>query len=269
MSTIPSITDLRTFSINPSGFNDFLSYLTTICLWAATYAGLSPEIRKLRPQSHNEAELEKERERLANDPAVSDKDAKRKLKAMAAEQNLKALNAKIENYGDIVARGTIGTSGVYIYSKGYVEVTGMLTAMAPTRLLGISSSVNVKKKNLAGRTLGSAVTLGANVVFSPGTKGSAYLTLVTESGTQVISTSMPRESDVRSIMTLEAAGQAVIDMAQEPRTSKASKSKSSPTKTKPKAKDDIAVALKRLSKLHKDGELTAKEYAAAKKKLLG
>lgn len=166
-------------------------------------------------------------------------------KTAAAERKKLLEKQKFDKCGDVMTSQTVGLNIVTIYEKGYIEIGGILLGGIPAKLLGISSNLNTKKKNIVG-----------------GNKGMALLTIVTDSWSQVIKVDSPKDSDINAIVELEGVGKAAIELGAAIAESSAIEptSKSLPT--------SVADELIKLAELKKSGALTASEYSAAKKRLL-
>ena len=220
-----------------------IDWLATITFWTATVFSFlpeNPELAKLTNKDDRKKAKAEARQKKAADEAIR-------------------VRAKFEQFGNVLASGSIGFSSISIYSKGFVEVGPFGT---PVKLIGISSNMNSKKKNMAGRGLGTIVSGGANLVFTSANKGMSYLTIVTPSGAQTFKSQSPTNMELTAIMNLEAAGLSVIgNDAEANQIEKKAKAKPS--------SDSIEKKLNKLAKMHKAGDLTATEYKNAKKKLLG
>jgi len=179
-------------------------------------------------------------------------------KAAEAKAKAKAEAEALNTYGQLISSGMIGFDKIAIFAKGYVSFGKMFTSPTPVKLLGISSNLNTKKKNVVGRSAGFLLTGGMNTMFTSKNKGLAYLTVITSAGSKTFRSESPTDSDIKSIMQLEAAGQSVLASQETVVEVKQVVSSSS-----------MADELAKLAELKKSGALTAAEYTAAKKKLLG
>jgi len=232
------------FVFTVSSGDTSIDWLGTIAFWAAVVFSFLPENEEIVKHANKDDR----------------KKAKAEVRQKRAAEEAVRVRAKFEQYGIVLASGTIGFSSISIYSKGYVEVGPFGT---PVKLLGISSNMNSKKKNMAGRGLGTIVSGGANLVFTSGNKGMSYLTIVTSNGAQTFKSQSPTNMELSAIMNLEAAGLSVIGIETE------TKDKRSAEKVAAKpSSDSIEKKLNKLAKMHKAGDLTATEYKNAKKKLL-
>jgi hypothetical protein len=219
-----------------------IDWILTLTFWAATYFAIkSPQPSEQETRSKDEI-----------------KAAKAKAKAEKIQAQLKQAAEVTEKYGQIMESGTIGFNKITIRSKGYVQIG----SGHPSKLLGISSNLNSKKKNIVGRGLGMAVSGGANLLFTSGNKGLAYLTVVSEHGTHTFKSQSPSDGELNAIMGLEAAGLAVIDMTQ------ASNASNNQVLSTDSDSSQLDKQLSKLAKMHKAGDLSEEEYKAAKKKLL-
>jgi len=187
--------------------------------------------------------------RLKN--AAVQKAAEEKAKAKAAADSL-------ATHGRVISSGMIGFDKIAIFANGYISFGKVFTNPTPVKLIAISSNLNTKKKNVVGRSAGFLLTGGMNTMFTSKNKGLAYLTVITSAGSKTFRSESPTDLEIKSIMQLEAAGSSILDMQENVVESKSSKDSGS-----------IADELAKLADLKKSGALTAAEYAAAKKKLLG
>jgi hypothetical protein len=223
--------------------NQLVDWLTTASFCLATLFALLPTEQEVKLEGTKEEQ----------------KAARREAKVQKALLSLKQDQEKTAQFGEELASGQIGFTNITIFAKGFVQLGNY---GVPERLIGISSNVNSKKKNVAGRGLGTVVSGGANLLFTSANKGTSFLTVVTESGTQTFKSTSPSNSEWSAIISLEAAGQAAIEMNQTTSTSRQNTPKNENTEA------SIEKQLGKLAKMHKSGELTAEEYTNAKKKLL-
>jgi len=186
----------------------------------------------------------------------ADKSAQTQAKADKAKAKAKAAADSLSKYGNVIASGTVRSTNITIYSKGFVSHGMVFTSPTPVKLLGISSNLNTKKKNIVGRGAGMMITGGLSLLNS-NNKGMVYITLVTSQGSKTFKSQSPTNTDISSIMKLEAAGRAVLE------------SHISNNLTASQPESSLADELAKLAELKKSGALTAAEYTAAKKKLLG
>jgi hypothetical protein len=219
-----------------------IDWIVTLVFWAATFFAInSTQVTEIDNRTKEEVRADKA-----------------KAKAEKFQAQLKLAAEVDEKYGHIMESGRIGFSTITIRTKGYVQIGSGYQS----KLLGISSNLNSKKKNMVGRGLGAAVSGGANLLFTSGNKGLAYLTVVSEHGTQTFKSESPSDGELNAIMGLEAAGLAVIDMNHP----------STPSQSQVASKDldesQLDKQLAKLAKMHKAGDLSAEEYKAAKNKLL-
>lgn len=120
--------------------------------------------------------------------------------------------AALESYGKLVVESACAGKTVQIYSKGYVRIYGFFGRDAPyQKLLGISASADVSKKTVIGRGIVAAMTLGANLMYTPNKRGDLYLTISTDQETHVLHMSPPSKRDLQAMHKLATAGQAVLD----------------------------------------------------------
>jgi hypothetical protein len=217
---------------------------------------IAAEAKKLLDQLSPIQRAEEERKRAEEKTAQKNAE-----KAAAAERKNLVEKQKLDRCGNVMTSLNVGLKTVTIYEKGYIEIGGMFSGGIPSKLLGISSNLNTKKKNIVGRGMGSLVSGGANLLFTSGNKGMALLTIVTVDGSQVIKVDSPKDSDIKAIVELEGVGQAAIELASALETS------SIPAASK-NTSISVVDELAKLAELKKSGALTASEYTAAKKKLL-
>ena len=211
----------------------------------------------------NEAAVLNSADQVVPGPSTAEKKAQKDAEKVAAAERKRVLEKqKIDRCGNEMVSETVGLKTVKIYDKGYVEIGGMFIGGIPSKLLGISSNLNSNKKNIVGRGMGTLVSGGANLLFTSGNKGLALLTIVTDTGSQVIKVDSPRDSDIKAIVELEAVGQVAIELGA------ALSASSSITPSSATAPQSVADELAKLAELKKSGALTASEYTAAKKKLL-
>jgi len=189
---------------------------------------------------------------------------KAKAKAAKRELEAKASSEKLASFGRVIASEYFAGKNIKIYDKGFVSL-GLFKEGQPEKLLGIAGTSSGKNKNGIGRTAVALVTVGTNLLWSSSRKGDAYLNIVTDVTTHSLHVPSPSEGDFRSILKLEAAGQAIIDSP----VQQVAKASSEKTRAKKVGKSSsLADDLEKLSQLRKSGSLTATEYASAKKKLL-
>ena len=197
--------------------------------------------------------MEKDRDQLR---------AQKRAQKLEAKE-LKVANRKDQEAKDLVAYGrqiasestTMGT--IAIYDKGYVRVGGVFLGGGKYEKLKSFEvfNNNLTKKSGFGRGATAILTGGLNLA-SPNTRGDIIVTIVTDS--QVHTGTLPAyESSIKSINTLQAAANAVLD-------SSAKASSSTPLQG-----ESLSVSLEKLVALRDSGALSLEEFEKAKSKLLG
>jgi len=178
----------------------------------------------------------------------------------AQEQEKKAQKASEDPYheqcGNLVVEDTFAAKRVAIYQNGYVRI-GMFKLGAPEKLMGISATDGSSNKTGVGRGAAAVATGGLNYLLSESKRGDLYLTIITDKKTHSLHTSVPDDSEVRSMLKLEAAGSAVLKA---PTSSADAPSGSS---------GSLAEEIANLKTLHDQGVLSDEEFNLAKAKLLG
>lgn len=165
-----------------------------------------------------------------------------------------------------IASGKVGWAKVRIFKSGFVTINNGV----PEKLMSISSSVNVSKKTGAGRAIGqTALFLGSAGVLSGGTsnrRGDVYLTIVTELKTHTlhedlnsVSASLNNYESEKTVLELEAAGNAVLNQLQNNGNEK-NEIVSNPV--------SLSEELSKIKSLYDSGVLTKEEFEKAKLKLL-
>lgn len=202
---------------------------------------------------------------MANEP--------KSKKQMALEAESRAQT----KYGKTVAqvRSRWGNE-VKITSKGYISITGLLgTLETPEKLISIDF---VDQQQINPTTSADF----KNKRLSEGHIRDTYLIYVTTERSDSLHWSDNTNSDNAEILRLVAMARAAMSGQLDNQSSPFSKSKTkrNPFKDGKPAEDqadstltdtakDVTVQLASLVKMHKDGDLSASEFKAAKKKLLG
>jgi hypothetical protein len=216
-----------------------------------------PALRVYEQDKMTEIDPRREALRIAFEEMKSGKPSSlpdREFKPDAEQDNRK-------KFGKVMVSKSIGMTTITVFEKGYVSIGGK-SGSVPSKLLGISSNLNTKKKNVVGRGLGAALTGGGSLLFNSGNKGAAVLTIVTAAGNKVISRNSPRTGEIEAILELEAVGLAVIELSAQSDSTVATQA------TGQTAGISVSGEIEKLHSLHMSGALTDEEFASAKKKLL-
>lgn len=168
------------------------------------------------------------------------------------------------NIGSQVVSKPFATKRITIYSQGFVRVDSGMGGIKGNveRLLDIFGETDITRKSGLGRTAGAVLTLGANVVLSPGQRGNVYLTITTDRNTHSLMWSRPDAYSIKTMNELVSAGKSVIARANASMNSASSANQSTV------ATDDIASQLEKLAALRAAGVLSEEEFTAAKAKLI-
>ncbi len=169
-----------------------------------------------------------------------------------------------ENYGSVVVSRGFATKWITIYSQGYVQVSSGMGALKGRveKLLDIFGETDITRKSGLGRTAGAVLTLGANVLLSPGQRGNVYLTITTDWDTYSIMWSRPDSQSIKTMNELVSAGKSVIARANAASNSAVSNQVTAPSSP------DLATQLGNLAQLRESGVLSEEEFEKAKAKLL-
>lgn len=169
------------------------------------------------------------------------------------------------NYGSVVVSRGFATKWITIYSQGYIKVSSGMGAFkgGVEKLLDIFGETDITRKSGLGRTAGAVLTLGANVLLSPGQRGNVYLTITTDRDTYSIMWSRPDAHSIRTMNELVSAGKSVIARANA--ISNSGGALPAPQQGSP----DLATQLANLAQLRDSGVLSEEEFEKAKAKLLG
>lgn len=173
-------------------------------------------------------------------------------------------NESQEKYGQVVVSSPFATKWITIYSKGYVKVSSGMGALKGDveKLLDIFGETDITRKSGLGRTAGAVLTLGANVLLSPGQRGNVYLTIATDRNTHSIMWTRPTALSIRTMNEIVSAGKAA--MARAGASLDSVSNASSQTQNAP----DLASQLASLAQLRDSGVLSEEEFEKAKGKLL-
>jgi hypothetical protein len=169
-----------------------------------------------------------------------------------------------ESYGSVVVSRGFATKWITIYSQGYVKVSSGMGALKGRveKLLDIFGETDITRKSGLGRTAGALLTLGANVLLSPGQRGNVYLTITTDRDTYSIMWTHPTAQSIRAMNEIVSAGKSVI--ARTNASSGAAVSRQATALGSP----DLPTQLGNLAQLRDSGVLSEKEFEKAKNKLL-
>lgn len=169
-----------------------------------------------------------------------------------------------EKYGQVVVSSPFATKWITIYSKGYVKVSSGMGALKGDveKLLDIFGETDITRKSGLGRTAGAVLTLGANVLLSPGQRGNVYLTIATDRNTHSIMWTRPTALSIRTMNEIVSAGKAAMARAG------ASLDSVSNASSQNQNAPDLASQLASLAQLRDSGVLSEEEFEKAKGKLL-
>ena len=169
------------------------------------------------------------------------------------------------NYGSVVVSRGFATKWITIYSQGFIKVSSGMGAFkgGVEKLLDIFGETDITRKSGLGRTAGAVLTLGANVLLSPGQRGNVYLTITTDRDTYSIMWSRPDANSIRAMNELVSAGKSVIARAN------AVSNFGAAQPVVQQGSPDLATQLANLAQLRDSGVLSEDEFEKAKAKLLG
>ena len=139
-----------------------------------------------------------------------------RAKADEKKRNLvvkaKAEEGKIERYGRLILKESVGTKTVRLYSKGFVSISGLFTSEKPVeKLIAVSLRSNLSKKTGIGRAAAFVATGGINLVATGNTRGDLYLSITTSKTVHLIHSDGSSSSDRKSFPKVEATALAIID----------------------------------------------------------
>jgi hypothetical protein len=190
---------------------------------------------------------------------------KEDARAESAKKKQAEKSAALKKYGQTVVSKPFATKWVTIYSKGYVKVSSGMGAFSGNieKLLDIFGETDITRKSGLGRTAGAVLTLGANVLLSPGQRGNVYLTITTDRNTHSIMWTRPDANSIRTMNEIVSAGKSAIARSN-------SESTPAPASQAPSTgSPDLATQLANLAQLRDSGVLSEEEFEKAKGKLLG
>ncbi len=222
-------------------------------------------MNELRKKASKPSE-DSEGARTAASPEVGGPDRKpekreqrAQVKAQHRQESDERAATDLAKYGRKVGQGVFGGRTIRFYDKGFVQVTMPLSGSRRfERLLAVEASSDVFKKSGLGRGAAAVATLGLNLASS-NKRGDVYLTITTEVTTHVLHEAPPTQSNLKSVKSLEASGNAIL-RANGPLPT----ADSAPVKVE----SSTAQKLRELAALREDGLVSAEEYQVLRAKLL-
>lgn len=231
-------------------------------LFKKAYNKLAKEIAPNNPQFQlrelTEQELaekaEQKRQEKAEYRRYAEEYKKQKPDSKKAEKSGKSDHGK--KLASEVVQDGITLVRVTVFEDGYVKIGNKVE-----KLVSVSGDAQIIQKTGLGRSVATVATMftpfPAFNLLSPNARGRAALSLVTDKGVKVISTSYVDRGVLDIYEKLRAAAAAAIQ-ANAPAEFVGDSS----------ASKDLGEQLKQLAELHQQGVLSDEEFAAAKAKLI-